>query len=132
MFCEPGLVQSQTYRDFWAYLGEGKFQSARYRRIGKHGAEVWIQATYNPILDVDGRHVIFVHTAPELFERREVAVGRRDGVRVEVRGDVQAGDRVVTSGLLTLKSAPAAPLPAPATAAATSATSAAPTAAAAK
>lgn len=55
MFCEPGLVQSQTYRDFWADLGEGKFQSARYRRIGKHGAEVWIQATYNPILDVDGR-----------------------------------------------------------------------------
>lgn len=54
MFCEPGLVQSQTYRDFWADLGEGKFQSARYRRIGKHGAEVWIQATYNPILDVDG------------------------------------------------------------------------------
>ncbi len=55
MFCEPGLVQSQAYRDFWADLGEGKFQSARYRRIGKHGAEVWIQATYNPILDVDGR-----------------------------------------------------------------------------
>ena len=55
MFCEAGLVQSQTYRDFWADLGEGKFQSARYRRIGKHDAEVWIQATYNPILDVDGR-----------------------------------------------------------------------------
>src|SRR3990167_2086877 len=54
MFCEPGLVQTQAYRDFWADLGEGKFQSARYRRIGKHGAEVWIQATYNPILDVDG------------------------------------------------------------------------------
>lgn len=54
MFCEPGLVQSQSYRDFWADLGEGKFQSARYRRIGKHGAEVWIQATYNPILDIDG------------------------------------------------------------------------------
>lgn len=54
MFCEPGLAQSQTYRDFWADLGEGKFQSARYRRVGKHGAEVWIQATYNPILGPDG------------------------------------------------------------------------------
>ena len=54
MFCEHGLAQSQTYRDFWADLGEGKFQSARYRRIGKHGAEVWIQATYNPILGPEG------------------------------------------------------------------------------
>ena len=54
LFCEPGLAQSQTYRDFWADLAEGKFQSARYRRIGKHGAEVWIQATYNPILGPDG------------------------------------------------------------------------------
>ena len=54
MFCEHGLAQSQTYRDFWADLGEGKFQSARYRRVGKHGAEVWIQATYNPILGPDG------------------------------------------------------------------------------
>ncbi|MET0336042.1 MAG: PAS domain-containing protein [Rhizobacter sp.] len=54
MFCEPGLAQSQAYRDFWADLGEGKFQSARYRRLGKHGAEVWIQATYNPILGPEG------------------------------------------------------------------------------
>lgn len=55
LFCEPALVRSQAYRDFWADLGEGKFQSARYRRIGKHDAEVWIQATYNPILDIDGK-----------------------------------------------------------------------------
>lgn len=101
-------------------------------QIGTGATSDVLVVPQSAILDVDGRHVIFVHTAPELFERREVAVGRRDGVRVEVRGDVQAGDRVVTSGLLTLKSAPAAPLPAPATAAATSATSAAPTAAAAK
>jgi cobalt-zinc-cadmium efflux system membrane fusion protein len=65
------------------------------------------------ILDVDGRHVVFVHLQPELFERREVALGRRDGNRVEVRGGVVAGDRVVTSGLLTLKNAPAAPAAAP-------------------
>lgn len=64
------------------------------------------------ILDVDGRQVVFVHTAPELFQSREVALGRRDGTRVEVRGGVAAGDRVVTSGLLTLKNAPRAPAPA--------------------
>lgn len=79
MFCEPGLVQSQTYRDFWADLGEGKFQSARYRRIGKHGAEVWIQATYNPILDVDGTPYKVVKYSTDITAQvqRERAVAQK-------------------------------------------------------
>lgn len=79
MFCEPGLVQSQAYRDFWADLGEGKFQSARYRRIGKHGAEVWIQATYNPILDVDGIAYKVVKYATDITAQvqRERAVAQK-------------------------------------------------------
>ena len=79
MFCEPGLVQSQAYRDFWADLGEGKFQSARYRRIGKHGAEVWIQATYNPILDVDGQPYKVVKYAIDITAQvqRERAVAQK-------------------------------------------------------
>ncbi len=79
MFCEPGLVQSQAYRDFWADLGEGKFQSARYRRIGKHGAEVWIQATYNPILDADGRPYKVVKYAIDITAQvlRERAVAHK-------------------------------------------------------
>ena len=54
LFCEPALVKSAEYRNFWADLNEGKFQSGRFLRHGKHDADVWIQATYNPILDVDG------------------------------------------------------------------------------
>ena len=79
MFCEPDLVQSRAYRDFWADLGEGKFQSARYRRIGKHGAEVWIQATYNPILDVDGRPYKVVKYAIDITAQvqRERAVAQK-------------------------------------------------------
>ena len=79
MFCEPGLVQSQAYRDFWADLGEGKFQSARYRRIGKHNAEVWIQATYNPILDVDGQPYKVVKYSTDITAQvqRERAVAQK-------------------------------------------------------
>ncbi len=79
MFCEPGLAQSQVYRDFWADLGEGKFQSARYRRIGKHQAEVWIQATYNPILNVDGRPYKVVKYAIDVtaLVLREQAVAQK-------------------------------------------------------
>ncbi|AVR96715.1 methyl-accepting chemotaxis protein [Pseudoduganella armeniaca] len=55
MFCEPELITSQQYRHFWADLAQGKFQSGRFQRRGKHGAAIWIQATYNPILDVNGK-----------------------------------------------------------------------------
>ncbi|MDZ5456881.1 methyl-accepting chemotaxis protein [Azohydromonas lata] len=55
MFCNPDEVRTQAYRDFWADLAEGQFKSGRFRRVGKHNAEVWIQATYNPILGNDGK-----------------------------------------------------------------------------
>lgn len=81
-------------------------------QIGAGAASDVLVVAESAVLDVDGRSVVFVHTAPELFQRREVALGRHDGNNVEVRGGVVAGDRVVTTGLLTLKNAAPAPLPA--------------------
>ena len=52
MFATPDLRGSEAYRAFWASLSRGEFHSAEYKRIGKGGREVWIQATYNPILDL--------------------------------------------------------------------------------
>lgn len=69
LFCEDALVRSLEYRNFWADLGEGKFQSGRFRRIGKHGATIWIQATYNPILDLDGRPFKVVKFAMDITEQ---------------------------------------------------------------
>jgi methyl-accepting chemotaxis protein len=45
---------SAEYRDFWQALGRGEFQSGEYKRVGKGGKEVWIQASYNPIRDLNG------------------------------------------------------------------------------
>lgn len=50
LFVEPDYAKSTAYREFWASLVRGEFQQAEYKRIGKGGREVWIQATYNPIL----------------------------------------------------------------------------------
>ncbi|MGE0814073.1 MAG: PAS domain-containing protein [Vicinamibacterales bacterium] len=55
MFVEPAYAKTAEYRDFWASLGRGEYQSAEYKRFGKGGKEVWIQASYNPILDMNGR-----------------------------------------------------------------------------
>src|ERR1700752_2316835 len=51
MFVEPAYKQSAEYRAFWEKLGRGEFDTGEYKRIGKGGKEVWIQASYNPILD---------------------------------------------------------------------------------
>jgi len=69
LFCPPGLVTSAEYRNFWADLAEGKFKSGRFQRIGKHNAEVWIQATYNPILDLDGQPIKVVKFASDISEQ---------------------------------------------------------------
>ena len=55
MFVEPAMRDSAAYREFWAGLKRGEFQVAEYKRIGKGGREVWILASYNPILDLNGK-----------------------------------------------------------------------------
>ena len=53
MFVCPEERDSAAYRAFWAALGAGAYQSAEYKRVAKNGDEIWLQATYNPILDPD-------------------------------------------------------------------------------
>ena len=55
MFVDPNERDAPAYREFWASLAGGQYQAAEYKRIGKGGKEVWIQASYNPILDLNGR-----------------------------------------------------------------------------
>ena len=55
MFVAPGERDSEAYRAFWAGLNRGEFQSGEYRRLGKGGREIWIQASYNPIRDLNGK-----------------------------------------------------------------------------
>src|SRR5690606_16621581 len=54
MFVDPAEVQSGAYRAFWDKLGRGEYDAGQYRRVGRDGREVWIQASYNPILDARG------------------------------------------------------------------------------
>ena len=81
MFVAPEERESDSYRQFWERLRRGEFQSAEYRRIGKNSREVWIQATYNPVLDPDGRPFKVVKFAtditPQVQERlRRTKIGR--------------------------------------------------------
>lgn len=55
MFVEPSYRDSAEYRAFWQKLGQGDYQAGQFKRIGKSGKEIWIEASYNPILDLNGK-----------------------------------------------------------------------------
>ncbi|GAB6898332.1 methyl-accepting chemotaxis protein [Kineosporia succinea] len=55
MFCSREYVTSDEYRDFWMRLRKGEMIAGRFQRKGKYGRDVYVQASYNPILDVDGK-----------------------------------------------------------------------------
>ena len=71
MFVEPQFAQSSDYREFWERLGHGQYQAAEYLRIGKNGKRVWIQASYNPILDARGRVFKVVKYATDVSARKQ-------------------------------------------------------------
>src|ERR1700754_995261 len=70
MFVEPDERRSAGYREFWARLNRGEFQAAEYKRIGKGNKEVWIQASYNPILDDSGRPTKVIKFATDITEQK--------------------------------------------------------------
>jgi methyl-accepting chemotaxis protein len=73
LFVEPAFRESPEYRDFWAKLGRGEYDAAQYKRIGKGGKEVWIQASYNPIMDANGRPYKVVKYATDITAQTRLA-----------------------------------------------------------
>lgn len=71
MFADAAFRGSSEYREFWARLNRGEFQAGQFKRIGNGGKEVWIEASYNPILDQNGRPCKVVKFATDLTSRKE-------------------------------------------------------------
>jgi methyl-accepting chemotaxis protein len=70
MFVDEAYRQSGEYREFWSKLNRGEYQAAEYKRIGKGGKEVWIQASYNPIFDLNGKPFKVVKYATDVTEQK--------------------------------------------------------------
>ena len=95
MFVDPEYRQSADYRVFWDKLGRGEYDAGQYKRIGKGGREVWIQASYNPIVDVNGKAVKVVKYATDvtqqvlLSQQLQTAVQQtQDTVKSAIDGDL--------------------------------------------
>ena len=78
VFVDPSTRNSPEYRQFWQALARGEYQAGQYKRIGKGGVEVWIEASYNPVLDLNGKLSKVVKFATDLTKRKHenVALAR--------------------------------------------------------
>ncbi|CAO3402338.1 methyl-accepting chemotaxis protein [Azospirillum palustre] len=70
MFLDKADAAEPAYAAFWDKLGRGEHQSGEFRRLAKSGAQVWIQATYTPILDPTGKPWKIVKFATDVTEQR--------------------------------------------------------------
>jgi methyl-accepting chemotaxis protein len=107
IFVEPAFKASAEYRQFWEALNRGEYQAAEYKRIGKGGREVWIQASYNPILDMNGRPFKVIKFATDVTEQVQERM-RRNEIQIGIDHDLDGVLRVVeTANELTESAASA-------------------------
>ena len=93
IFCETEYANSVDYKKFWQKLHRGEFDSGRYKRIGNDGKVVWIQATYNPILDASGKPYKVVKFATDITEQ----VKLEDTVHARAASDNRKVDTLLAS-----------------------------------
>ena len=91
LFVDPAERETPAYRSFWERLGRGEYDAGQYRRIGKGGKEIWIQASYNPILDAQGRPYKVVKFASDITatfkgKQLEAAVKETSAVIDQAKG----------------------------------------------
>jgi methyl-accepting chemotaxis protein len=91
MFAEASYRQSAEYRAFWDKLGRGEYDAGQYKRLGKNNKEVWIQASYNPILDASGRPFKVVKYATDITA--QVLADRAMKMAVQQTQDVLAATK---------------------------------------
>jgi len=85
MWVEPGDRQSAGYRQFWDALRRGEHQIGMFKRIGANGREVWLQASYNPLVDVDGSPYKVVMYATDVTEQARIKKGLDDALVEQTR-----------------------------------------------
>ena len=98
MFADTEYAQSAEYKQFWARLRSGEFFSGEYKRLAKGGKEVWIQASYNPILDTDGTPVKVVKFASDITASKQESAYNKG--QIEAIGRSQAVIKFSLDGII--------------------------------
>lgn len=105
MFCEPQEYNSAEYQQFWKRLNAGEFVAARFKRVDSHGRLVWLEATYNPVVDANERLYKVVKFATVITDQvnREQAVAEAANIAYSTSlltdDSAQRGTTVVTQAV---------------------------------
>lgn len=109
LFCEPEEYNSAEYQQFWKRLNAGEFVAARFKRIDSHGRVVWLEATYNPVLDANDRLYKVVKFATVVTDQvnREQAVADAANIAystsLHTDNSAQRGTTVVTQAVNVMR-----------------------------
>ncbi|MCK9744146.1 PAS domain-containing methyl-accepting chemotaxis protein [Pseudomonas syringae pv. syringae] len=110
MFCLAAEAQSEKYEQFWQTLRSGTYVAGRFCRLDKYGREIWLEASYNPIVDANGRLYKIVKFATAITDQvnRERAVAEAASMAhdtsVRTNTSAQLGREVIESTVTTLNS----------------------------
>ncbi|WP_413580685.1 methyl-accepting chemotaxis protein [Bdellovibrio sp. HCB288] len=91
MFCDMDYTRSSDYSAFWQKLNRGEFDSGRYQRVGAGGRKIWIQATYNPIMDASGKPYKVVKFASDITAQVEM----EQSIKLKAEEDQQKVDQLL-------------------------------------
>ena len=89
LFMDPVEAQGAAYKDFWRELNQGQFVAGKFRRMGKGGREIWLQATYNPVLNAEGRPYKVIKFAVDITQAEQDA-RRREAERAQMEAAQEA------------------------------------------
>ncbi|MEK1941703.1 MAG: PAS domain-containing methyl-accepting chemotaxis protein [Pseudomonas sp.] len=101
MFCEPALVNSPEYAEMWRGLNRGEIRGGQFKRLAKNGRVVWLEATYNPVYDLDGKLCKVVKFASDISERIEKqeadarSAARAHQISMETEEKAESGTLVI-------------------------------------
>ena len=85
MFVDPAYRASPEYRMFWDKLGRGEFDAGQYKRIAKGGRDVWLQASYNPIFDGNGKPYKVIKYATDITVQKEAELRQQAALELAVQ-----------------------------------------------
>ena len=109
IFCKPEEAASQEYKDFWAKLNIGEFIAGRFERISNRGQTVWLEATYNPVYDTEGKLCKVVKFAnvvtDQVAREQEVSGAAQTAFEISQQTDISAqrGAVVVNDTMHTMR-----------------------------
>lgn len=108
LFCDPKFAATEDYKAFWKRLNNGEFVADRFKRLNSRGDEVWLEATYNPVHDTQGKLYKVVKFATvitdQVHREAEISVAAGTAFEISQRTDVSAqrGAAVINNTVETM------------------------------